>query len=127
MARAAEGVAPCLMRGMPRTTAGPPAHNRLKDRIARVLGNILDERGCDVMTSDPDVVVACNPSYEGLQLTNPQLIVEVLLPGSVERDLRQKLQQYQKIANVDEYWVTRHAILEGLSEHCQHQSGSERA
>lgn len=96
---------------------GQPEHNRLKDRIARLLGNVLDERGCDVVTSDqrvavselrytyPDVVVACNPSYDGVQLTNPQLIVEVLSPGSVERDLRLKLQQYQEIASLEEYWI----------------------
>ncbi|MEX1366315.1 MAG: Uma2 family endonuclease [Nannocystaceae bacterium] len=50
------------------------AHNLVKDTLARVLGNLITERGCRVLTSDmrvripsresyvyPDVVVLCGP------------------------------------------------------------------
>lgn len=32
----------------------------------------------------PDIVVSCEPSYDGMHLTNPELIVEVLSPGDGE-------------------------------------------
>lgn len=53
----------------------------------------------------PDVVVACSPNDDGIRLINPDLVVELLSKSTAERDLRQKLQQYQQIAILMEYWV----------------------
>jgi len=56
-----------------------PEHNQIKDNVSRELRNRLVARDCYVMTSDqrvrvsfgyvyPDVVVACDPSYEDTRL-----------------------------------------------------------
>lgn len=97
--------------------ASPP-HNRITTSLVRILATGFRGRRCDVLSSDqrvvvssqgkytyPDVVVACEPSYEGVMLTNPELIIEVLSPGTMERDLGRKLDQYRQIASVEEYWV----------------------
>lgn len=96
-----------------------PEHNRIVSNLSYVLMTQLRERGCDVLTSDqraaiashkytyPDVVVACEPSYDGMQLTNPELIVEVLSPSTAERDLSDKLHQYRAVSSLQEYWAVQ--------------------
>lgn len=96
-----------------------PEHNQIKDNISRELGNRLLERGCFVMTSDqrvrvsfgyvyPDVVVACEPTYEDTRprtLQNPELIVEVMSDSSQTRDHSDKLAAYTDLDSLQEYWV----------------------
>ena len=96
-----------------------PEHNQIKDNISRELGNQLLERGCFVMTSDqrvrvsfgyvyPDVVVACEPSYEDTRprtLQNPELIVEVTSDSTQARDHSDKLAAYTDLDSLREYWT----------------------
>lgn len=96
-----------------------PEHNQIKDNISRELGNRLLERGCFVMTSDqrvrvsfgyvyPDVVVACDPTYEDTRpqtLQNPELIVEVTSDSTQARDHSDKLAAYTDLDSLQEYWV----------------------
>jgi len=96
-----------------------PEHNQIKDNVARELGNRLITRNCYVMTSDqrvrvsfgyvyPDVVVACEPSYEDTRprtLENPELVVEVTSDSSQARDYSDKLAAYTELESLREYWV----------------------
>jgi Uma2 family endonuclease len=96
-----------------------PEHNQIKDNVSRELGNRLTERGCFVTTSDqrvrvsfgyvyPDVVVACEPTYEDTRprtLENPELVVEVTSETSQARDHSDKLAAYTELESLREYWV----------------------
>ena len=96
-----------------------PEHNQIKDNVSRELGNRLVARNCYVMTSDqrvrvsfgyvyPDVVVACEPTYEDTRprtLQNPELIVEVTSESSQARDHSDKLAAYTELDSLEEYWV----------------------
>ena len=96
-----------------------PEHNQLKDNVSRELGNRLVGRECLVMTSDqrarvsfgyvyPDVVVACDPTYEDTRprtLQNPELIVEVTSDSTQARDHSDKLAAYTELDSLQEYWV----------------------
>ena len=96
-----------------------PEHNQIKDNVSRELGNRLVDRDCFVMTSDqrvrvsfgyvyPDVVVACEPSYEDTRprtLQNPELIVEVTSVSTQARDHSDKLAAYTDLDSLREYWV----------------------
>ncbi|MEM9459296.1 MAG: Uma2 family endonuclease [Myxococcota bacterium] len=96
------------------------AHNVVKDTLARLLGNLLDARGCRVLTSDmrvripsgkryvyPDVVVLCGaPQLEddhGDVLCNPQVLVEVLSPSTAAFDRGAKFDGYRSIPSQQEY------------------------
>lgn len=96
-----------------------PEHNQIKDNVSRELGNRLVARDCYVMTSDqrvrvsfgyvyPDVVVACEPSYEDTRprtLQNPELIVEVTSDSTQARDHSDKLAAYTALDSLRAYWV----------------------
>ena len=96
-----------------------PEHNQIKDNVSRELGNRLVDRDCFVMTSDqrvrvsfgyvyPDVVVACEPSYEDTRprtLQNPELIVEVTSDSTQARDHSDKLAAYTALDSLRAYWV----------------------
>lgn len=53
----------------------------------------------------PDVVVACEPEYDGVQLLNPVLLVEVLSESTEARDRNEKLDAYLGLDSVMEYWL----------------------
>jgi Uma2 family endonuclease len=96
-----------------------PEHNQIKDNVSRELGNRLVARDCYVMTSDqrvrvsfgyvyPDVVVACEPTYEDTRprtLQNPDMIVEVTSDSTRARDHSDKLAAYTELDGLREYWV----------------------
>jgi len=96
------------------------AHNVAKDNLARVLGNLLAERGCRVLTSDmrvripereryvyPDVVVFCGPPQleddHGDVLCNPQVVIEVLSDSTAAFDRGSKFAGYRSITSLREY------------------------
>jgi Uma2 family endonuclease len=56
---------------------------------------------------EPDALVAPLPRPEGLDLeiANPVLVVEVLSPSSVKRDLADKLAGYSKVPSIAHYLV----------------------
>lgn len=96
------------------------AHNLVKDTLARVLGNLVADRGCRVLTSDmrvripsglryvyPDVVVLCGaPQLEddhGDVLCNPQVVIEVLSRSTAAFDRGAKFEGYRSIPSLREY------------------------
>jgi Uma2 family endonuclease len=96
-----------------------PEHNQIKDKVSAELRSRLQSDGCWVMTSDqrvrvsfgyvyPDVVVACEPTYEDTMprtLQNPDLIVEVTSESTQARDHSDKLAAYTELDSLQEYWV----------------------
>ena len=96
-----------------------PEHNQIKDNVSSELRSRLQPKGCWVMTSDqrvrvsfgyvyPDVVVACDPTYEETRprtLQNPELIVEVTSESTQARDHSDKLAAYTELDSLQEYWV----------------------
>jgi Uma2 family endonuclease len=96
-----------------------PEHNQIKDNVSSELRSHLQPRGCWVMTSDqrvsvsfgyvyPDVVVACDPTYEDTRprtLQNPELIVEVTSESTQARDHSDKLAAYTELDSLQEYWM----------------------
>lgn len=100
-------------------TGAEPEHNQVKDNVSRELGNRLVTRNCYVMTSDqrvrvsfgyvyPDVVVACDPTYEDTRprtLQNPELIVEVTSDSTQARDHSDKLAACTDLSSLQEYWA----------------------
>ena len=100
---------------------GSPEHSLLSNRIGRLLGNILDPKGCSVYNSEVlikvptmlpyrygDVSALCGkPIYENLVnqrlLVNPSLIVEVLSTSTESYDRGEKFTKYKSIKSLKEY------------------------
>ncbi|MCP4701060.1 MAG: Uma2 family endonuclease [Gammaproteobacteria bacterium] len=93
-----------------------PAHNLIVGNLIRELGNQLKKRPCRVYPSDlrvqvadgyvyPDVTVVCGqPEFaEDDNLSNPDLIVEVLSPSTEDYDLGGKFARYRQLASLREY------------------------
>lgn len=93
-------------------------HNRVSGNIYRLFANYLDGKACeafadgtDVYLSEndrviPDVMVVCDPDKvkrDGIHGA-PDLIVEVLSPGTEKRDRGHKKDLYE-CSGVREYWV----------------------
>jgi Uma2 family endonuclease len=95
-------------------------HNRIKENVSRRLGNQLEGRGCQVLSSDmrvksgsglytyPDVLALCaEPEIEVIQeketLLNPSLIVEVLSKSTRAFDQEGKFDHYKTINSFCEY------------------------
>ncbi len=98
-------------------------HNLLTMTLVRLLGNHLQDTGCQVFASDmkvraggkddamffyPDVMVACrhisdetpkDPYVE----ESPRLIIEVLSPSTEQHDRLGKLAAYTQIPSLEEY------------------------
>ena len=99
---------------------GSPEHSLLSNRIGRLLGNILDPKGCSVYNSEVlikvptmlpyrygDVSALCGkPIYEDLGnqrlLVNPILIVEVLSTSTENYDRGEKFTKYKSIKSLKE-------------------------
>jgi Uma2 family endonuclease len=95
-------------------------HTRVKDNLARLLGNAFEGGPCVVLTSDlrvkvtpvglytyPDVVVVCDrPEFEDAQgdtLLNPTVIIEVLSDSTEKYDRGKKFAFYRQIRSLREY------------------------
>jgi len=99
---------------------GTPEHGRLAMRLARLLGNALEGRPCEVFSSDvrvrvlatglatyPDVSVVCgrieiDPENRNT-ITNPIVLVEVLSDSTESYDRSTKLAHYRKIESLRDY------------------------
>lgn len=93
-------------------------HNRVCGNIFRAFGNSLEGKGCeafgdgtDVYLSEkdrviPDVMIICNKDIirENGVYGAPDLVVEVLSPGTEKRDRGIKKNLYEK-CGVKEYWL----------------------
>lgn len=97
-----------------------PNHERIKQSIQIKLLNFLEDKKCEVFTSEiavrfkndtenylfePDIMVVCDEKfnksiYEGL----PTLIVEILSYATQDRDKNLKKTIYEKFG-IPEYWI----------------------
>lgn len=102
-------------------SGGSPEHSLLGNRIGRLLGNLIEEKGCLVFNSEvqikvptmppyryADVSALCGkPIYEDLGkqrlLVNPALIVEVLSPSTEKYDRDLKFKEYKSIESLRHY------------------------
>jgi Uma2 family endonuclease len=95
-------------------------HTQIASNVARLLGNQLENRECDVVLNDlrvrvsptglytyPDVVVICGePRFSDSQmdtLLNPVLIVEVLSPTTEAYDRGDKFSHYRTLESLTDY------------------------
>ncbi len=93
-------------------------HNFVAGNIYRLFGDYLDKRPCTpfsdntkvVLADDeryiPDMMVVCDPKKFGDNRVNgaPDLVVEVLSPGTARNDRGHKKYAYEK-HGVREYWI----------------------
>ena len=109
-----------LVYGRLLVTPAPAArHQRIVVKILRVLADCADNRGDEALVSPIDVVLAdhsvVQPDVIYVKAPNtgivrervqgaPDLVVEVLSPGTARRDLGEKLRLYAE-AGVAEYWI----------------------
>lgn len=98
-------------------------HGRITQRIAYALGAQLEGSPCEVLSQGnlvasgvaenafvPDVVVFCGePRFlqtaGGELLLNPVMLVEVLSPSTAHMDRDAKLDNYRRIATLQEYLI----------------------
>ncbi len=96
-----------------------PAHNRVAGNIYRLLGNIFEERECEVFIENvrlrvtptqyryPDVVALCGEAQfddtKPPSLLNPSVIFEVLSPSTEGFDRDEKFMEYRQIAGLTDY------------------------
>lgn len=100
-------------------------HNLIVAKIARHLGNCMEDKGCEVVHNDmlvyleeckkyvyPDVVVICEePIFAKKQkgrseaITNPQIIIEVLSDSTAEYDMGEKMKCYLKLKSLNQYVI----------------------
>lgn len=97
-------------------------HNLIVTNLAKVLGEQLWDRDCELYTQDmrvripetdsyvyPDLVVVCGePRFEDGQLdvlVDPTLIVEVLSPSTADYDRSGKFEHYRTLPSLAEYLV----------------------
>ena len=95
-------------------------HNRVKENLAREIGNLLIRGSCELFSSDqrvlvnqtglyayPDIVVVCGPvetvGNDGLTVVNPRILIEVLSPSTELYDRNVKLRHYGRIESLQEY------------------------
>jgi len=117
-----------LIDGVPYAMTPSPNHSH--QRISMALGSqffdLLRGAPCEVLAApfdvllpkagedansattvlQPDLMVVCNPEQieqRGV-IGPPTLAIEILSPSTITRDMREKLQTYQR-AGVPEYWI----------------------
>ena len=93
-------------------------HNTIADNISRILGNFLDGKPCrpfgdgtDLYLTDmdhyvPDGMIVCDPEKvkrDGVYGA-PDLVVEILSPGTARYDRTRKKDVYER-CGVREYWM----------------------
>lgn len=98
-------------------------HTRIKFRIARRLADAVEAAGlpCEVFTEgqsvivdeatvyEPDALIHCGETLpdEGLGLTNPLVVIEVLSPSTRSRDEGRKLIDYFRLSSLQHYVILR--------------------
>ena len=95
------------------------AHNRIKRNISTMFDVFLKGKRCEYLPDGeglilaenvdeyiPDGMVVCDPDKVGLDAVRgaPDLVVEVLSPGTAKRDRGHKKDLYEKYG-VREYWI----------------------
>lgn len=100
--------------------AGSPNHSLITMNCGIAIGRQLDNSNCNVYSGDlmigmeisnayvlPDLSITCGKLEESNLnqniATNPQVIVEVLSPSTMEKDRTSKLIRYMQIPSLREY------------------------
>ena len=96
---------------------GSKAHTLIKTNVGRLLGNALDQTGCQALVDGaiveihgssliPDIVVTCAPlDFSTPRVDEPVLIVEILSPSNEKDDIGRKLALYLEIPSLRHYVV----------------------
>lgn len=98
---------------------GSPDHSIIATNIASILHTALRQTPCTVYNSDihfklsesrymhPDVTVGCDERDRGKKdaIQYPRLVIEVLLPGTENRDRGEKLEMYLDYPSIEEYML----------------------
>ena len=106
--------------------APSPKHQEILGELFRQISNYLLDKTCQVYMApfdvrfpetgekekdiktvlQPDISVICDPEKidEKGCLGSPDLIIEIVSPSTVQKDMREKLFTYEKFA-VKEYWI----------------------
>jgi Uma2 family endonuclease len=104
---------------------GSPEQAAIAARLARLIGNAVEGRPCNVYSSDlrvrvpatglttyPDVTVICGKLQadpeDANTATNPLLLVEVLSESTAAYDRGEKLAHYQRLASLQEVLFVAH-------------------
>jgi Uma2 family endonuclease len=108
------------------TPAPSTQHQRILVELTRQLSNYFLEKPCEVFAApfdvrlpqgdeedevidtvvQPDLVVVCDPvkiDEKGCKGA-PDLVVEIVSPATVQKDLKEKLTLYERVG-VKEYWI----------------------
>ena len=108
------------------TPAPSPVHQRISGRLYLQFGNYLLNSACEVFAApfdvrlpegnetddsvttvvQPDITVICDPAKlddKGCK-GGPDLVVEILSPGTRRKDIKEKFLRYER-AGVKEYWI----------------------
>ena len=116
-----------LFRGKPFELSPAPnrRHQRISVALTLQIGNQIHGKGCELFTApfdvrlpipnrkgkpdtvvQPDLCVVCDENKLDKQGCDgaPDLVVEILSPGSPKREVREKYDLYEE-AGVKEYWV----------------------
>lgn len=105
---------------------GSIEHGRLAARITALLGRALEERPCEIFSSDvrirveatnrslyPDLSVVCGPVQHARDdeqaIANPVLVVEVLSDSTEAYDRGEKFRQYKRLPTFREYLLVSQA------------------
>jgi Uma2 family endonuclease len=104
---------------------GTPEHAAIASRLARVIGNAVFGKPCNVYSSDlrvrvpatglttyPDLTIICggleSDPDDANTATNPVLIVEVLSESTAHYDRGEKLAHYQQLPSLREVLLVAH-------------------
>jgi Uma2 family endonuclease len=108
------------------TPAPSTQHQKILVEVTRQFSNFFLEKPCDVFAApfdvrlprgdekdelidtvvQPDIVVVCDPTKideKGCKGA-PDLVVEIVSPSTVQKDLKEKMALYER-AGVKEYWI----------------------
>jgi Uma2 family endonuclease len=93
-------------------------HNHIVVNIARRIGAVAEQVGCELIVADvklrvtdrifyyPDIMVVCDPTDDDpLIASKPCLVMEVLSPGTQEIDRREKLFAYRQLPSLQQYLI----------------------
>jgi Uma2 family endonuclease len=99
-------------------TGGSIKHSAIATKLARLIGNHLEGKNCQVLNSDarvqihesddyvyPDISVTCDQrDFTTTQyISHPCLIIEVLSPGTEAYDRNNKFKLYRRSPSLQEY------------------------
>lgn len=104
---------------------GPPEHAALAAAVMGQLYSQLREGRCRAHSADlrvfvraselltyPDVTIVCGPrerdTEDGLAVTNPTLLVEVLSRATEEYDRGEKFEHYKRLGSLRQYVLVSH-------------------